>query len=135
MCGPNFFLAFGVLYAELMLLGSLATRMDSMWLWLWSAGTFYVGWRLLRRGLVNQTSQTQIVINPRDRRILLPVGLMVPGLMTDVAVVLLWLWDTYQRSAVSGRPRTSELWVGEPDGEGTIPVQGVRIEPKAQEDS
>ena len=130
MCGPNFFLGFGVLYAELMLLGTLATRMDSMWLWLWSAGTFYLGWRLLRRSLTHQMGQARMVIHPRDRRILLPIGLMIPGLMSDLAVVLLWIRNVYQRKAVSDRPRYSELWVGEPDDEGTIPVQGVRVESK-----
>jgi hypothetical protein len=131
MCGTNFFIAFAVLYAELSLLGSLAARVDSMWLWLWTAATFYLGWRLLKGGIKHQTTQNQGVINPRDRRVLLPVGLMIPGLMTDLAVVLMWLWTSYQRSAVSSRPRDSVLWVGEPDGEGTIPVEGVRVKNKS----
>jgi hypothetical protein len=132
MCGPNFFLVFAVLYAELSLLGSLASHVDSMWLWLWTGATFYVGWRLLKGALKHQTTQHQGVINPRDRRVLLPVGLMIPGLMTDLAVVFIWIWTTYQRSAVSSRPRDSSLWVGQPDSEGTIPVEGVRVPNKTE---
>ena len=128
MCGPNLFAVFIVLYVELLVLSSIASRIDTGWVWLWCVLTAIAGWKLLRRNFLDAKTLQTGAIQFSDARVLIPLGLMMPGLITDLTAVVLICKRGYRRHTVASRRRESTLWVGEPDAQGNIPVQAVRIE-------
>ncbi|MGB0646410.1 MAG: FxsA family protein [Bradymonadia bacterium] len=128
MCGPNLFAFLIAVYVELLVLSSVASRIDAGWVWLWCVLTAITGWRLLRRNFSDASSLQSGGIQLSDARVVIPLGLMMPGFITDLTAMVLICRRSYRRHTVASRPRKSALWVGEPDAQGNIPVQAVRVD-------
>ena len=128
MCGPNLFAFFIAVYVELLVLSSTASRIDIGWVWLWCVLTAIAGWKLLRRNFSDASSLRAGGVQLSDARLVIPLGLMMPGFITDLTAMVLICHRTYRRHTVASRPRRSDLWVGEPDAQGNIPVQAIRVE-------
>ena len=128
MCGTNLLLFFGLIAADAVVLSTLAEYVDGGWIWLWHMVTAYVGWQLAKQSFRSQRQGggVNIRLNGTFRA---PLFLLMPGLITDGLATAELLSRYVASRRYLGRRRVSNLWVGEPDRHGVIPVEAVRVEP------
>ena len=127
MCGVNLLLLLGLLASDLMIFGHLSGHVGVGAVWGYNLVTAYIGWTLFKRNWrAKRTVSNQVV--HMDQTFRAPILLMMPGLITDGVAVALMLRRGLQRRRYVRRDRASSLWVGEPDVNGIIDVEAVRID-------
>lgn len=126
MCAVNLLLFFTILSSDLFLFGIVGQYIDAVWIWGWNLGTVYFGWQLLKARFRLQRAQGGSMLRI-DRSYRAPLLLMMPGLLSD-GWALVDITTAYVRDQrYLRRRRASSLWVGQPDKNGVIKVQAVRI--------
>ena len=127
MCGVNLLLFLGLLSADFVIFGHLSSYIGVGAVWGYNLVTAYVGWILFKRNWrAKRTKSNQGV--QVDQTFRAPFFLMMPGLITDGVAMSLMLRRGLQRRRYTQRNRASSLWVGEPDANGIIDVEAVRID-------
>ena len=127
MCGVNLLLFLGLLSVDFMVFGHLSSQIGAGAVWGYNLATAYIGWILFKRNWrAKRTKLNQVV--QVDQTFRAPFFLMMPGLASDGVALALMLRRGLQRRRYIQRRRASTLWVGEPDADGIIDVEAVRIE-------
>ena len=128
MCAPNLigFLLF--LYLETILFGAISGAVDGFWLLVWCLCTGWLGWRLLKAEFGRQRDRIVTIRMVDKKRLLVPLLLLMPGILTDATALSIAIKRSISSEQRRRRKRASQLWIGEIDADGVIPVEAVVIE-------
>ena len=127
MCGVNLLLFLSLLSADFVIFGHLGSLLGVGAVWGYNLATADVGWILFKRSWRAKRAKSRQAIS-LDQTFRVPFFLIMPGLISDGIALALMLRRGLQRRRYVQRHRASSLWVGEPDANGIIEVEAVRLD-------